>query len=828
MTDRVQVPRELMLFFNESKDREIQRFFSGVESRVNKTAISAGLDPNLLVYTNSDSELASVSDLTAWIDGTADRIDVTDDGDGSVSIDISSNFKIEDIPTDFTDGSIYFAESGFTEEDNDNLHWDSVNKWFSVNVPSADRCCDLNLRGTAHFQTGSLLDTDGVIIRPSPASSPTIGAPIPQITGEILGGVTRAFGLTPGIFLMQDPADFLFSEPNLSFSDSIATDTTVAEIRYDPATLRMEIRGATVVHFSESLRAPTEVAIGNWGTPSTVPTPTSWLHIRDVATGTDHLLHLESGTSGDVAQLFSRGSDQYIMGIDDSDDQRFKISYDDELGVNDRLSIDDTGIVTFYENITIGSDTTFKSFYTDEGDIYSELGKLFIGAGMNARSETFGVGLQLRESTPAKNLVYNIGATFTAATRTISKTGETFITDGVVEGDFVVLTGSTPDRTGGTGEVLAVTQTTITFSIAALGGATPDDLTDVDFIVFNHPIVAFLDNGDLHMNVGESEDARLHIESMYGNNVHSIDIAIFAGVDGHEGINMNVDADTKSGVCAFGINFDATAFSDSDTLGCGVNIVADNTGATNGDFHGIEMSLADPTNTSVEAEAVATGEGVAPIAQYLADSATLAKGYVYDDSATTYTDRTTEFGSAVSNIQIFIGDDDQILLASLAKWDLINVLLTVNSSQSITPVFEYIEDDGDWIVFSANDNTNGFKQSGSIVWNKDDLTTWGQRTVNEVTGDVGAVDYYWIRITRTKDIIAPNVPTETTIQIQTLGDKFEWDKDGNTFTNTMAIVDGVSTPTTVSGKSTIYVDSADGDLKIKFGDGTIKTIVTDT
>lgn len=42
------------------------------------------------------------------------------------------------------------------------------------------------------------------------------------------------------------------------------------------------------------------------------------------------------------------------------------------------------------------------------------------------------------------------------------------------------------------------------------------------------------------------------------------------------------------------------------------------------------------------------------------------------------------------------------------------------------------------------------------------------------------------------------------------------------------LVDGVGAPTTVSGYAGLYVDSADGDLKIKFGDGTVKTIVTDT
>lgn len=44
----------------------------------------------------------------------------------------------------------------------------------------------------------------------------------------------------------------------------------------------------------------------------------------------------------------------------------------------------------------------------------------------------------------------------------------------------------------------------------------------------------------------------------------------------------------------------------------------------------------------------------------------------------------------------------------------------------------------------------------------------------------------------------------------------------------MTLVDGVAAPSTVSGAAQIYVDNADGDLKIKFGDGTVKTIVTDT
>lgn len=44
----------------------------------------------------------------------------------------------------------------------------------------------------------------------------------------------------------------------------------------------------------------------------------------------------------------------------------------------------------------------------------------------------------------------------------------------------------------------------------------------------------------------------------------------------------------------------------------------------------------------------------------------------------------------------------------------------------------------------------------------------------------------------------------------------------------IAIVDGMTAPATKSGYAKIYVDAADGDLKIKFGDGTVKTIVVDT
>jgi len=47
-------------------------------------------------------------------------------------------------------------------------------------------------------------------------------------------------------------------------------------------------------------------------------------------------------------------------------------------------------------------------------------------------------------------------------------------------------------------------------------------------------------------------------------------------------------------------------------------------------------------------------------------------------------------------------------------------------------------------------------------------------------------------------------------------------------TEYVRMLDGITEPTTVSGVTFIYTDVADGDLKVKFGDGTTKTISADT
>ena len=47
-------------------------------------------------------------------------------------------------------------------------------------------------------------------------------------------------------------------------------------------------------------------------------------------------------------------------------------------------------------------------------------------------------------------------------------------------------------------------------------------------------------------------------------------------------------------------------------------------------------------------------------------------------------------------------------------------------------------------------------------------------------------------------------------------------------TNILALEDGITAPSALSGFAQIYVDTADGSLKVIFDSGNVKTIATDS
>ena len=475
--------------------------------------------------------------------------------------------------------------------------------------------------------------------------------------------------------------------------------------------------------------------------------------------------------------------------------------------INSPLHVGDT--------LQVGSKTLYSAFYQDEGDIYSNDGKLYVGGGINTVAERYGVGLQVRERALTKTDLYDIDATFTVATQRIEKAGQTFVDDGVELEDFIVVTDAdNKSYIGATGEIVGVSQEYLTISMGAAGGDTPIDLSNVDFVIYGHPIAIILDNGDIHFKVGVNPDASFKVHTEPSNNEHAVHFHTVAGVSGNAALEIEYDADTYSDTSAIEVDYDATAFDSADTVGTILDVIIDNAGATAGDIHALDVALTDASNVTVEVEAVATHTGVDVIGQYLGIPANMEAGWEadYNGGSPLYTDRTGAFGNSAINVAIFDDDNDFILLASSNKWDEIGVLLTTPASHTIIPTFHYIEDDGTWTVFTPADDTDGFSSNGTIRFDEGQLTNWGQRTVNEVTGEANGTDYYWIKITRTRNNLVTQ-PTESTITLIATGVKYHWDKNGEIHASTVTVepVSNVACNADVEGK--MFYDADDNTFK---------------
>ena len=145
--------------------------------------------------------------------------------------------------------------------------------------------------------------------------------------------------------------------------------------------------------------------------------------------------------------------------------------------------------------------------------------RTLLPANFDGTADKYGVGVQIREHDLTTTMDYNIAATFTAATNKISLTGQTFVTDGVTVGQYLTITNaSDTDYIGLVAEITAVTQTEITIEVAAAGSDALDNLTDVDFVVYNQPTAMLLDNGVSRFLIGShsSADFRAHNTSNKG------------------------------------------------------------------------------------------------------------------------------------------------------------------------------------------------------------------------------------------------------------------------------------------------------------------------
>ena len=133
------------------------------------------------------------------------------------------------------------------------------------------------------------------------------------------------------------------------------------------------------------------------------------------------------------------------------------------------------------------------------------------------------------------------------------------------------------------------------------------------------------------------------------------------------------------------------------------------------------------------------------------------------------------------------------------------------------------------------DDEDGFKIERSpdgSDWTQIDTAAADAESYNDTGLDPNTLYYYRVRAYNgagnsayTNTASATTPPDDVTLQQYLVWDGSQIKQTDYRYT---ALVDGVPEPDTVAGVCWIYVDEDDGDLKAKFGDGTVKTITVDT
>lgn len=231
----------------------------------------------------------------------------------------------------------------------------------------------------------------------------------------------------------------------------------------------------------------------------------------------------------------------------------------------------------------------------------------------------------------------------------------------------------------------------------------------------------------------------------------------------------------------------------------GINFAADIVGATNAHVNAFEVSKSGDIGVGMTLDALDVRAGIRVIDHYSGAAAAADTAFKYDLSGTSYTDVTTAFGSAATDVSIFDEDGDVIYIGDAATFETIEVILATVASKSIKPTFEYSQGGSAWNTLSVSDDTNGFRENGTIFF--EEPGDWATDTVNAVGSK------YWLRITRNNNNV-PVVPIEDTIKIIAAAN-YEWDENGNLTVNDIS--GAAITSSGVMTANSLQIDDTTGD-----------------
>ena len=259
--------------------------------------------------------------------------------------------------------------------------------------------------------------------------------------------------------------------------------------------------------------------------------------------------------------------------------------------------------------------------------------------------------------------------------------------------------------------------------------------------------------------------------------------------------DIDIDSTSFSGSQGIGVNYEVGTVQANNEAVLLVNINDDNVATTGGSVSGLVVTRTE-ANTVI-ASGLTTTSLVDPVLQFTGDWTNIGEGRINGSV------ETSNMNNSGVNSAIFSVDTNTVLVGNSVKFQEISFTLSTESSESILPTFEYsIAGTDNYNTFSVIDSLRGFKNSGVLAWNADDIPLW---TTNDATSN------YEIRITRTNSGSIATTPVLKLAQLSGTGNtNYSWNKSGHVSINTV-IING-----TTSGKLTLDVPATVTDYAITF------------
>lgn len=346
---------------------------------------------------------------------------------------------------------------------------------------------------------------------------------------------------------------------------------------------------------------------------------------------------------------------------------------------------------------------------------------------------------------------------------------------------------------------------------------TADDVTGVDvpvtididgILTGFSSIDTFSHDGPVYFNLSSNESIIIDGSS----HTRQVDVGVFrilhtAEIEGTRAVQVVINANGQSGTKGYNVDYTADGMKSRDTgEGIDVNFIPGT--ASGGRVHGLSVSQSG--DGGLNSFAVNANPRVGAFSQVVGTPQNMDAAF--KTITGTFINILADVNSAASDVDLFENQNDEAYFGNDEMYDeLVIALQTVASGPGIVPDFAF-SNGSTFSSFSPDDGSNGFKVSSNVNWMATDLTGWSTQTVNAVA------DKYWIRITRTKNVLA-TPPKEDTIQV-TEGTIYTWDNSGDlninslTFTNTGGLPYGEIS--TFDNASTVVISGTGVANKVQF------------